>query len=1029
MAKITINDKEIEVTKGKTLLEVINENKIDNIPTLCNNKNLEPYTSCFLCVAEVAGSRTLRPTCGTVITDGMVVKTDTERVRESRKTNLELLLSNHYADCYPPCTLECPANTDIQGYIALASRGLYVEGHKLIRETNAFPMVCGKICPRPCESACRRNYVDEPVDIKNIKRFMSERDIKAEEMFIPEVMADNGKSVAVVGAGPAGLSAAYYLRLKGYTVQVFEKLPKPGGMLRYGIPEYRLPKKDLDREIEVITKMGVNISCDQELGKDFTITSLKEKYDAIFIGTGAQLGSRMNIPGEDLNGVFQGVDYLRNVGLGNKEDTQLFGNVFIIGGGNTAIDTARTAIRKGAEKVTIIYRRTEKEMPAEIDEIEDAKEEGVEIRILNNPVEYIGEDNRITKIKLQKMELGEPDTSGRRRPVPIEGSEYTEAADFVIESLGQKIDSSFLQNMSVSKKGTIVANNEIFTTSIDGVFAGGDAVTGPYIVIGAVAQGRKSADSIDKYIQGEEITPENHLGFYIRKDDFKELTPEDFSDKEKIPRNHIQKTSPEIRKNSMMEVEKGFTEEDLLKEAARCMECGCQDVHECKLREYSEEYNVNKMQFIGGDYREDIYESQHKFININTSKCINCGQCIRACSEIQKQSVFTLDKRGFVTTVVPFGYVALDETNCISCGLCVSVCPVGAITEKLPLGKPGPFENRFTETHCTICGDGCKKIVETRDNNFVKISSKIKNNEFFDNLCEQGRFGYEKYIQKEERRLTGGSQIEISKEIENLNPQETLIAISNELLLEEIDHVIKFAKTKNINIYSEIIARDKEKIELLKKSNLSLSNNQLNKVETFENIFYFGDFNEKFNSVSFRKLIRKDKKQNIYLSFNPKEMFFNHKKLNSDFELLEKLQNIELEKTVIAFNLQNINFEILKKLTEFITSKKITNYIILNNHINYQYMIDKIDNKITTNDLKQYKNLIAVNNEIEEFSAFSKTILFKDYDCSNKADIFIPLKSFYEKTGHILNQFGEKKQVIRSIKPIAYEIKDFLKLD
>ncbi len=257
MITVTINGKQYKTKTDKRLLDVIHENRIDNIPTLCDNKLLEPFAACFLCVVEIEGMTLLKPSCSTVCFDGMVVFTKSEKVLASRKTNLELLLSNHRADCFPPCRQGCPAEVDIQGYIALCSRGLYEEGQKLMRETNALPLVCGKVCARPCEDVCRRNYVDEAVDIKNIKRFMSERDLY-DKKYLPQPAAATGKQAAVIGSGPAGLSAAYFLRLKGHAVTIFEQMPEAGGMMRYGIPEYRLPKKVLDWEIQGILDLGIN---------------------------------------------------------------------------------------------------------------------------------------------------------------------------------------------------------------------------------------------------------------------------------------------------------------------------------------------------------------------------------------------------------------------------------------------------------------------------------------------------------------------------------------------------------------------------------------------------------------------------------------------------------------------------------------------------------------------------------------------------------------------------------------------------
>jgi formate dehydrogenase major subunit len=377
LAKLSINGVTVEANEDKTLLDVIREHKLANIPTLCHYKELSPFGSCAMCVAEVKGAPVLKRTCATPVADGMVVETETKAVQNARKVNLELLLSNHKADCYAPCRLACPAGVDIQGYIALTLRGLYSEAIALIKETNPLPMVCGKVCAKPCEDKCRRNFIDSPVDIKNIKRYAALKDLEAHGQYsAPPTGPETGKKVAVIGSGPAGLSAAFFLRKKGHAVTIFEMMPEAGGMMRYGIPEYRLPKADLQMEIDSILNMGVTIEFNRTLGVDFSIEGLKrDGFDAVFVGIGAQLGSDARTTGGNLEGVIQGVDFLRDVNLGIAP--KLYGTVFVIGGGNTAIDAARTALRHGASSVSIVYRRTEAEMPAAPEEIHDAKEEDI----------------------------------------------------------------------------------------------------------------------------------------------------------------------------------------------------------------------------------------------------------------------------------------------------------------------------------------------------------------------------------------------------------------------------------------------------------------------------------------------------------------------------------------------------------------------------------------------------------------------------------------------------------------------------
>ncbi|MCP4138129.1 MAG: FAD-dependent oxidoreductase, partial [bacterium] len=934
------------------------------------------------------------------------------------------------ADCYPPCRLECPANVDVQGYIALASRGLYAEGQKLMRETNAMPMVCGRICAHPCEDACRRNYVDEPVDIKNIKRYMSDKDLYSGNMYMPNPGPDTGKKVAVIGSGPAGLAAANYLRILGHAVTIFEMMPQAGGMMRYGIPEYRLPKADLQGEIDAILSLGVDIQFNKELGKDITLHSLEKEYDAVFLGIGAQLGSSMGVPGEDLEGVMQGVDFLRDVNLG--KDVPLHGTVFIVGGGNTAIDAARTSLRSGADRVAIVYRRSESEMPAAREEIEDAKEEGIELLVLNNPVEYSGENGKLASVKLVKMELGEPDSSGRRRPVVIEGSEYSEQVNFVIEAIGQKIDTGAVEDVAVTKWGTIVADENLYTTSRKGVFAGGDAVEGPWIVIGALAHGRKAAFVMDRYLKGQELEPEKRLGFLIRKEDFAPLCEEDYTDKEKVPRKHVEKRPAETRKKTFEEVELGFGEENLLIESSRCMECGCEDIYECKLKQYSAEYGAEKELYIGGEYREDLYQSRNDYISVNTEKCINCGQCIRLCAEVQKQSVFSLDKRGFDSKVVPYTFKPLSETNCTECGACVSACPVGAIVEQLTLGKPGPFESRLTESHCNLCGDVCKMVVETRDGNFIKISSKMRNDEFFDNLCKRGRFCYDEYERREGEILSEKNIAEIRDFIHGLYKDSSLVGVSPELTVEEIDLVAEYAGHKGIDLFCFELLQDLENLKIIDDAALILDKMPERDLADFTDIYYFGSFTEEYNSVSFRKIIKNDKKQNIYLTEDMSETYFDHKKFDSNEEMLSFLKNNINNDTLLVFNLQQIEKALLKELAEFIRDKEVDDYLVLNNHANYGYIFEKVGTLAGILEVKskidggEYKNFIAVNVSEELIPAsFKNVVAFSDKEIKGTYKYTVPINSIYEKSGTLIDQFGETKMILKGAADRGVDLKEF----
>ena len=498
--KIKINSKEYTANPGDTILDVVRRYDIDAIPTLCHDPKLPPYGSCYLCVVEVEGLAKLVPSCSSPVTPGMAVHTNNERIKESRRTALELLLSNHYADCLGPCTQTCPAGVDVQGYIALMSMGRYRDAVKLIKETNPLPLVCGRVCVRECETACRRNLVDDKVGIDYLKRYAADIDI--EDPWVPSCPQRNGKKVAIVGGGPAGLTCAYFLTLKGYSPTIFENLPNLGGMLRYGIPEYRLPKAMLDREIKWITDLGVEVKTGAKLGKDFTLESLKKGYAAVFLALGAQKAKTMGVADEEsTKGVLGGVDFLGQMQSANPP--AISGTVVVVGGGNTAVDAARTSLRIGAKKVIIVYRRTVSEMPAHPMEVEAAAEEGVEMTFLSAPVSIVAKNGKLKALRCIRMELGEMDASGRRSPKPVPGSEYDIPCDFIISAIGQDIDLGTLDTESgvkATRQKAIVVDKDSFVTSVPGVFAGGDVATGPAVAIDAIAHGKRAALAIDQYI-------------------------------------------------------------------------------------------------------------------------------------------------------------------------------------------------------------------------------------------------------------------------------------------------------------------------------------------------------------------------------------------------------------------------------------------------------------------------------------------------------------------------------------------------
>ena len=734
--RLNINGKEVTGIPGQTILEVARENDIF-IPTLCYDERTKIYGSCGICMCEVEGNPKLCKACATEIAPGMVIRTNTERVIESRKTNLELLLSNHVGDCRPPCVLACPAQTDCQGYVGLIANGEYEAALELVKDKVPLPASLGRVCPHPCEKECRRGLIDEPVSIQWLKRFVADQDMMDEEAFIPECEEDTGKNVAIIGGGPMGLSAAYFLRQMGHEVTVFEAMPKAGGMLRYGIPEYRLPKAVLDEEILTIQKMGVEIITDTKIGVDIPFETIREDFDAVLLGIGAWISTGVGCKGEDAEGVIGGIDFLRRVV--RNEEIKLGEKVAIVGGGNTAMDACRTAVRLGAKEVYNIYRRTKDEMPADIVEIEEAEEEGVIFKNLTNPLEVIKDENGHAKaVVLQVMELGEPDESGRRRPVPVEGKTETIEIDTMILAIGQAVDASMF-DCDKTRRNAIAYDKETFMTSIPGVFAGGDCGNDKIsIAVEAIADARKVADIIDSYLDGELIRYEKP--YFVERDD---ITAESFEDRERMCRPEMPQLSPEERKNNFSEViPEGFTPEEAEAEAARCLECGCHDYFECKLIDLANQYDVEPERFAGDKNRIE-YDDAHPFIVRDPNKCILCGLCVRVCDEVMGVGALGLVHRGFDTVVKPNMEKPLIESGCVSCGQCVSVCPTGALQERTTMVKEVPVDTFVTETTCSYCSVGCSLLLESYGDMLIKANPDKEGVVNAGLACGKGKWGFD----------------------------------------------------------------------------------------------------------------------------------------------------------------------------------------------------------------------------------------------------------------------------------------------
>ena len=496
-------------------------------------------------------------------------------VNEDYRENREDVLPSGTA----PCKAACPAHIPVQGYLKLAAQGRYTEALELIKTENPFPAVCGRICNKRCEAECTRGDVDEAVAIDEVKRFIADHDMREATRFVPKMVNQIGRpyaeKIAVIGAGPAGMSCAYYLAQKGYPVTVFDRNPVPGGMLTLGIPSFRLEKDVLNAEIDILKEMGVEFRCGVEVGKDVTIQQLRgEGYKGFYLAIGAQKSAKLRIPGEELEGVLGGVDFLREVNLGNKPD--IGRRCAVIGGGNVAMDVCRSAVRLGAEETYVLYRRSEAEMPADPEEVREAMEEGVKFRFLSAPVEIIGTDGRVSAIKIEKMELGEPDERGRRKPVGTGEFEIVEI-DSVIGAVGQTVDWGTLDvgALKTTKKDTAEADSLTYQTAQPDIFVGGDCYTGPKFAIDAIAAGKEAAISLHRYVHpGQTLTAGRDRREYRALDKEHAMIGVGGFDRE-----HRQTPGYNAAKaKTFADARVTFTEEQVRKECARCLGCGATKV-------------------------------------------------------------------------------------------------------------------------------------------------------------------------------------------------------------------------------------------------------------------------------------------------------------------------------------------------------------------------------------------------------------------------------------------------------------------
>jgi formate dehydrogenase major subunit len=698
---IAIDGLPVTVAPGTTILSAARQLGL-SIPTLCYVEGFEPSASCFLCAVKLEGRPNLWPSCATPAAEGMKVITDSEEVRAARKTSLELLLSDHAGDCVGPCKTGCPARLDIPNFIAQIAAGDHRKATEIVTDNLTLPASLGRVCPRLCEQRCRQCEVEEALSIRNLHRFAADHQL-AQRALVGQasrlspgrlalgpanagetpaqpaggISAPPAKRVAIVGAGPAGLAAAHHLLQRGHGAVLFDAHPHAGGMLRYGIPAFRLPRQVLDAEIQMIRNLGAEFRLGKRLGRDFTLDDLRRDFDAVFLAIGAQGSRGLGCPGEDL--ATPALEFLEKLTDGPLP--AVGSDVVVVGGGNTAMDACRCAVRLGAKSVRVLYRRTRREMPCLMEEVEAAEAESVKLEFLVAPVRLERKAGKLS-LTCQRMELGPPDESGRARPVPVPGSDFEVLATCVIAAIGQSVDLQPLNSAQITlSKWGIAADPRTLATNLPGVFAGGDAVTGPDLAVRAVAAGKLAAASIDQYLNGKKVigSPES-VNAVLGK-----LSEEELAiflrGIEQVPRAPMPHLPMEKRRTTFDEVELGFSPEAATRESRRCLGCGCGKAIPCRLRQFATEYGVDPQRFVG-ERRHFSRDTSHPEIIFEPGKCIICGACVKVAAQAGEELGLSFIGRGFqVAVAAPFDR-PMAEALGKSARRAAEVCPTGAIMLK-----------------------------------------------------------------------------------------------------------------------------------------------------------------------------------------------------------------------------------------------------------------------------------------------------------------------------------------------------------
>lgn len=681
----------------------------------------------------------------------MVIITDNDELKAHRQERVAALASIHFGDCKAPCSLTCPGQINVQGYIAHIAKGQYAEAVRLVMEKNPLPFSVGRLCRRFCESRCRRVLLDAPIAINHLKRFAADWCMSNTIDLGIQSQPATGKKIAVIGGGPGGLSAAYYLAKNGHAVTIFEAEEELGGLLRYSIPEFKLPKKVLDYEIATILKLGIAVRCNHRLGQDVTLDELKNQFDAVLLTIGAGIDQPLEIPGVDLPGVLPGLQSLRQYNVGDTSQLRKGKTAAVIGGNNIALENARSLIRLGYEEVTVVsLRADETELPASPKAVSEAVKENVHFLFMVDPCE-IRQLGSGLELVLNQMELGEPNDKGKRQLQPVPDVFEVLLVDTIIHAQGQMAYTEEQGEPPVpvdfTPKNLIKANIKTSMTSMDRVYAAGEAASGSRALIQVVSSGRKAAENIHTDLMGIAApSAESRFNFSRGKSfdavDTRVLERFDRRDRTPMPDRH-----PEVAVLDNKEVRLGFDEAAARQEADRCLECGCMAYDDCDFKQLCIDNNINLNKT--GMATEPVYslDSSHPMLNVDLNKCVYCRRCVNACAYDALELKASVDEQGRAT-----GISLRFNENCVNCGQCADNCSTGTICKKDVLSPILYEETRKVRTTCPYCGAGCQMQLKVKGDTIMEATSESHLAPNYGALCVKGRFAFN--FAQDKKRLT-----------------------------------------------------------------------------------------------------------------------------------------------------------------------------------------------------------------------------------------------------------------------------------